>query len=148
MTRLCHSVRSDSPKDKGFKTLVWHNEINCDILHVLSLQCDNNTHFFLDHSSGRWVPPPGSLCSCVTTCNEAAGELGRGQDRVARNLDCQMDLNAEYQTTALKRVPAPSLLVLNDSAAQITRSPCLLSHLFLFCHLFRYTGSEYCVATG
>lgn len=94
--------------------------MNCDILHVLSLQCHKNTHFLLDHSSDRWVPLSGSLCSYITPCNKAAKEMGRGQDRVARNLDCQTDLNTEYQTTALNRALAPSLLALtciSDNAA-------------------------------
>ena len=91
--------------------------MNCDILHVLSLQCHKNTHFLLDHSSDRWVPLSGSLCSCISACNKAAEETGRGQDRVARNLDCRTDLNTEYQTTALRRALALPLLALSDNAA-------------------------------
>ena len=91
--------------------------MNYEILHVLSLQCHNNTHFLLQHSSGRWFPLSGSLCNCITTCNKAAEETARGQDRVARNPDCQTDLNTERQTTAFRRAPAPPLLALSDNAA-------------------------------
>lgn len=59
----------------------------------------------------------GFLVQLHNPLYKAAEKVGRQQDRVVRNLDCQMDQNTQQQTAGLKRALPLSLLALSDKAA-------------------------------